>query len=128
MATLQPPVDTTGFRATLEDHLAALLGAGFRSRTSRLEKKREAWEVQQQGQQQNGGRRQWRGTFLHLSEVKGALQASVRFSIVKRPDQNLVLGRRPYRGKNLPQSSPSCPLMAFPIPITYPTYERSYPE
>lgn len=85
MATLQPPTDNTSFKKTLEDKLASLLGAGFRSRTSRLEKKRAAWEArqQQQQQQQNGDTRQWRGTFLELSESeKGLWQASIFNSIV----------------------------------------------
>lgn len=70
MATLQPPNDNTSFKKTLEDKLAALLGAGFRSRTSRLEKKRAARQPQQP---QNGETKQWRGTFLQLSEMEKGL-------------------------------------------------------
>ncbi|CAM9958618.1 unnamed protein product [Ectocarpus sp. 8 AP-2014] len=69
IATLRPPTDNNAFKKILEEQLAALLGAGFRSRTSRLERKRAAREAQQQG----GGVR-WRGTFLELSEMeKGRL-------------------------------------------------------
>ncbi|CBJ31147.1 hypothetical protein Esi_0236_0005 [Ectocarpus siliculosus] len=69
IATLSPPTDNRAFKKILEEQLAALLGAGFRSRTSRLERKRAAREAQQQG----GGVR-WRGTLLELSEMeKGRL-------------------------------------------------------
>ncbi|CAM9616702.1 unnamed protein product [Ectocarpus sp. 4 AP-2014] len=69
IATLSPPTDNNAFKKILEEQLAALLGAGFRSRTSRLEMKRAAREAQHQG----GGVR-WRGTFLELSEMeKGKL-------------------------------------------------------
>lgn len=75
MAALRPPSDNTSCKKILEDKLAALLGAGFRSRTSRLEKKRSARQAQQQ--QQNGEIREWRGTFLQLSEIeKGLWQVS----------------------------------------------------
>lgn len=74
MATLQPPGDNASFKNTLEDKLAALLGAGFRSRTRRLEKKRAAREAQEA---QNGETRRWRGNFLQLSEIeKGLWQVS----------------------------------------------------
>lgn len=114
MATLQPPADTTGFRATLEDKLAALLGAGFRSRTSRLEKKRAVWETQQQEQQQDGGSRRWRGAFLHLSDEKGALQVNVRFSIVKRSPS--------LSWQYLPPLFPSIPARDLSTSITIPLY------
>lgn len=66
MVTLKPPSDSHAFKKVLEDQLAALLGAGFRSRTSRLEKKRLAKEMRQE----DGGRRRWRGTLLELSEME----------------------------------------------------------
>ncbi|CAM9222749.1 unnamed protein product [Hapterophycus canaliculatus] len=66
MATLSPPTDGHSFKKILEDQLAVLLSAGFRSRTSRLEKKRLAREIRQE---EMAGRR-WRGTFLHLSEME----------------------------------------------------------
>ncbi|CAM9633251.1 unnamed protein product, partial [Ectocarpus sp. 13 AM-2016] len=69
IATLSPPTDNNVFKKILEEQLAALLGAGFRSRTSRLERKRAAREAQHQG-----GAERWRGTFLELSEMeKGKL-------------------------------------------------------
>ncbi|CAM9200072.1 unnamed protein product, partial [Ectocarpus sp. 12 AP-2014] len=69
IATLSPPTDNNAFKKILEEQLAALLGAGFRSRTSRLERKRAAREAQHQG-----GAVRWRGTFLELSEMeKGKL-------------------------------------------------------
>lgn len=75
MATLQPPRDNGSFKNKLEDKLATLLGAGFRSCTSRLEKKRAARQAQRP---RNGEARRWRGTFLQLSEMeKGLWQVSL---------------------------------------------------
>ncbi|CAN0100191.1 unnamed protein product, partial [Ectocarpus fasciculatus] len=69
IATLSPPTDHNAFKKILEEQLAALLGAGFRSRTSRLERKRAAREAQQQGGGGGGG-----GDLFGLSEMeKGSL-------------------------------------------------------
>ncbi|CAM9114988.1 unnamed protein product [Scytosiphon promiscuus] len=67
IVTLRPPTNSHSFKKILEDKLAALLGAGYRSRTSRLEKKRFSTGT---AQQRDGGGRRWRGTFLQLSEME----------------------------------------------------------
>lgn len=61
--TLAPPRDEA-FKKILEDQLAYFLGAGFRSRTSRLVAKRTSQKMLP------SRRGRWRGTFLELSGME----------------------------------------------------------
>lgn len=52
------------FPKRLEDNLAELLGAGFRSRTNQLVKERATRD------NQPSPSRRWRGTILHISDIE----------------------------------------------------------